>query len=225
MFVIITRRRPAFALRATCRPLRAVSWASPDRKFAARAVDRLYSEGDSPLRYKINRPRRAQQQEKWILQVRALHELTVDLADWKAIQQRGSPARECNVFRVVRDSCVLQRRLGARPLGEERATWSRGRSRLKAMLRVCAVSLGRTRTRSTGASSDGKKRLAPWSDSRGCSDRGVLRAFSGQGTDRARGSHPPRARPGPQASRFASARVTQIAPKRKAEGLTFTRTP
>ena len=26
-----------------------VSWASPDRKFAARVVDRLYSEGDSPL--------------------------------------------------------------------------------------------------------------------------------------------------------------------------------
>ncbi len=32
-----------------------VSWASPDRKFAARVVERLYSEGDSPLRYKINR--------------------------------------------------------------------------------------------------------------------------------------------------------------------------
>src|ERR1700685_1694019 len=32
-----------------------VSWAEPDRRFAARVVDKLYREGDSPLRYKINR--------------------------------------------------------------------------------------------------------------------------------------------------------------------------
>jgi DGQHR domain-containing protein len=32
-----------------------VSWAAPDRKFAARLVDKLYRDGDSPLRYRINR--------------------------------------------------------------------------------------------------------------------------------------------------------------------------
>ena len=32
-----------------------VSFAAPDRRFAARLVERLYSEGDSPLRYRINR--------------------------------------------------------------------------------------------------------------------------------------------------------------------------
>jgi DGQHR domain-containing protein len=32
-----------------------VSWAAPDKKFAARVVDHLYREADSPLRYKINR--------------------------------------------------------------------------------------------------------------------------------------------------------------------------
>ena len=32
-----------------------VSWAAPDKKFAAQVVEKLYSEGDSPLRYKINR--------------------------------------------------------------------------------------------------------------------------------------------------------------------------
>ena len=32
-----------------------VSWAEPDRRFAARIVDSLYTEGDSPLRYRINR--------------------------------------------------------------------------------------------------------------------------------------------------------------------------
>jgi DGQHR domain-containing protein len=52
-----------------------VSWASPDRKFAARAVDRLYSEGDSPLRYKINRLGGRSKQEKWILQAELFNEL------------------------------------------------------------------------------------------------------------------------------------------------------
>ena len=32
-----------------------VSWAEPDRRFAARLVEDLYTEGDSPLRYRINR--------------------------------------------------------------------------------------------------------------------------------------------------------------------------
>ena len=32
-----------------------VSWADPDRRFAARLVDSLYSEADSPLRYRVNR--------------------------------------------------------------------------------------------------------------------------------------------------------------------------
>ncbi|MDP2707748.1 MAG: DGQHR domain-containing protein, partial [Burkholderiales bacterium] len=32
-----------------------VSWADPDRRCAARIVDSLYTEGDSPLRYRINR--------------------------------------------------------------------------------------------------------------------------------------------------------------------------
>ena len=52
-----------------------VSWAAPDKKFAAKVVDRLYSEGDSPLRYKINRLGGRSQQEKWILQAELFNEL------------------------------------------------------------------------------------------------------------------------------------------------------
>ena len=43
-----------------------VSWAAPDRKFAARLVDKLYREGDSPLRYRINRLGGRSQRDKWI---------------------------------------------------------------------------------------------------------------------------------------------------------------
>ena len=45
-----------------------VSWAAPDRRFAARIVESLYSEPDSPLRYRINRLGGRSKQEKWILQ-------------------------------------------------------------------------------------------------------------------------------------------------------------
>ncbi|MBI4409584.1 MAG: DGQHR domain-containing protein, partial [Gemmatimonadetes bacterium] len=45
-----------------------VSWAAPDKKFAARLTEKLYNEGDSPLRYRINRLGGRSQQEKWILQ-------------------------------------------------------------------------------------------------------------------------------------------------------------
>src|SRR5205823_13968248 len=82
-----------------------VSWASPDRKFAAKVVDRLYSEGDSPLRYKINRLGGRSKQEKWVLQAELFNELYRWISsDWKAIQKRGAPAREVvKFYEVVRD--------------------------------------------------------------------------------------------------------------------------
>src|SRR6185295_3995802 len=52
-----------------------VSWADPDRRFAARMVEDLYSEGDSPLRYRINRLGGRSRQEKWILQAELFNEL------------------------------------------------------------------------------------------------------------------------------------------------------
>ena len=52
-----------------------VSWASPDRKLAARVVEKLYSESDSPLRYRINRLGGRSQQEKWILQAELFNEI------------------------------------------------------------------------------------------------------------------------------------------------------
>src|ERR1700752_1214524 len=52
-----------------------VSFAAPDRKFAAKLVGALYSEGDSPLQYRINRLGGRSQQDKWILQAELFNEL------------------------------------------------------------------------------------------------------------------------------------------------------
>src|SRR6185369_10199529 len=65
-----------------------VSWAAPDKKFSARVVEKLYAEGDSPLRYKINRLGGRSKQEKWILQAELFNEIfRWASADWKAIEK------------------------------------------------------------------------------------------------------------------------------------------
>jgi hypothetical protein len=52
-----------------------VSWESPEKKFAAKVVNLLYGEPDSPLQYKINRLGGRSKQEKWILQSEVFNEL------------------------------------------------------------------------------------------------------------------------------------------------------
>src|SRR5688500_10152950 len=82
-----------------------VSWAAPDKKLAAKVVDKLYSEGDSPLRYKINRLGGRSKQEKWILPAELFNEIHRWVStDWKAIEKRGNVNREANrIYEVVRD--------------------------------------------------------------------------------------------------------------------------
>src|SRR6266571_2188273 len=52
-----------------------VSWETPEKKLAAKIVNLLYEEADSPLRYRINRLGGRSQQEKWILQSEVFNEI------------------------------------------------------------------------------------------------------------------------------------------------------
>ena len=52
-----------------------VSWESPEKKFAAKVVNLLYGQDDSPLQYKINRLGGRSRQDKWILQSELFNEL------------------------------------------------------------------------------------------------------------------------------------------------------
>src|SRR6478752_6485304 len=68
-----------------------VSWAAADKKFAARVVDHLYREGDSPLRYRINRLGGRSKQEKWILQAELFNEISRWVSsDWRRIERQGA---------------------------------------------------------------------------------------------------------------------------------------
>src|SRR5437016_2114022 len=82
-----------------------VSWAEPDRRFAVRIVEMLYSEGDSPLRYRINRLGGRSKQEKWTLQAEPFNEIHRWVKQaWSKIEGQGTdrPAA-ARYYAVVRD--------------------------------------------------------------------------------------------------------------------------
>src|SRR2546427_355796 len=65
-----------------------VSWAEPDRRFAAHVGEMLYREADSPLRYRINRLGGRSKKEKWILQAELFHEIhRLGRQDWSKIEK------------------------------------------------------------------------------------------------------------------------------------------
>jgi DGQHR domain-containing protein len=142
-----------------------VSWASPDRKFAAKVVDRLYSEGDSPLRYKINRLGGRSKQEKWILQAELFNELYRWISsDWKAIQKRGSPSREVTRFyEVVRDFLRASEKAWDSAWGNANYMVTKPVT-LKAMLRVCADLAREDADPADGRIKRWEKRLGPWGE-------------------------------------------------------------
>src|SRR5687768_15484927 len=82
-----------------------VSWAEADRRFAAHIVEMLYSEGDSPLRYRINRLGGRSKQEKWILQAELYNEVHRWVKQaWKQIDKEGADKRHAaKYYAIVRD--------------------------------------------------------------------------------------------------------------------------
>lgn len=77
-----------------------VSWAAPDKKLAARIVDMLYSESDSPLRYKINRLGGRSKQAKWILQAELFNEIHKWVAGRKVDPSMSAAKKK---YEVIRD--------------------------------------------------------------------------------------------------------------------------
>lgn len=82
-----------------------VSWAEPDRRFAAHVAEMLYREADSPLRYRINRLGGRSKQEKWILQAELYNEIHRWVKrDWARIEPAGADKRAATrYYGLVRD--------------------------------------------------------------------------------------------------------------------------
>jgi DGQHR domain-containing protein len=151
-----------------------VSWAAPDRKFAARMVASLYSEGDSPLRYRINRLGGRSQQDKWILQAELFNELHRWVSrDWRKIQIAGGSAKEAGrYYAMVRDFLKVAEKVWGEAWGNAGYMVTRPVT-LKAMIRVCADLAREDAEPAEGRLKRWEERLGPW--------REQMRAFRVEG--------------------------------------------
>jgi DGQHR domain-containing protein len=159
-----------------------VSWAAPDRKFAARVVDHLYREGDSPLRYKINRLGGRSKQEKWILQAELFNEVhRWAIQDWKQIKKSSSWQRQAErYYEMVRDFLRAAEKAWGEAWGHQSYMITRPVT-IKAMLRVCA-DLAAADPDPEERVKRWARKLAPWADmARSFRQEGFYERFPAKG--------------------------------------------
>jgi DGQHR domain-containing protein len=140
-----------------------VSWAAPDKKFAARVVEHLYREPDSPLRYRINRLGGRSRQEKWILQAELFNELhRWILREWHKLESEGLGVKEAaRFYEVIRDFLKAAESAWGEAWGHANYMITKPVT-LKAMVRVCADLAAQDREPASDRVTRWTNRLAPW---------------------------------------------------------------
>ena len=142
-----------------------VSWAEPDRRFAARIVEMLYSEADSPLRYRINRLGGRSKQEKWILQAELFNEIHRWVKQaWTRIEKEGADRRVAeHYYGIARDFLKAAAEVFQDAWGHENYMVTKPVT-LKGMLRVCGDLAGEDAEPAEGRVLRWRQRLAPWTE-------------------------------------------------------------
>jgi DGQHR domain-containing protein len=142
-----------------------VSWASPDRKFAAKVVELLYSQGDSPLHYRINRLGGRSKQQKWILQAELFNEIHKWVTgDWKRIEKAGTEQRHVERFyRVVRDFLKAAEKVWGEAWGNQNYYVTNSVT-IKAMLRACTALAAYSSSPEEDRVKRWEKQLGPWAE-------------------------------------------------------------
>ena len=160
-----------------------ISWAEPDRRFAARLVDKLYREGDSPLRYRINRLGGRSQRDKWILQAELFNELHrwVRL-EWRKIQVSGGSAKNVDkYYGAIRDFLKAGKDVFGDTWGKDNYMVTKPVT-LKAMIRVCTALVREDAEPADGRQARWAKRLAPWGEMvREFREEGFYERFAAKG--------------------------------------------
>jgi DGQHR domain-containing protein len=160
-----------------------VSWAEPDRRFAAHIAEMLYREADSPLRYRINRLGGRSRQEKWILQAELFNEVHrwVKRA-WAKIEAEGPDKRlAARYYAMVRDFLKASSQVWEEAWGNPDYMVTKPVT-LKAMLRVCADLATQDAEPEEDRVNRWTKRLAPWGEqSRDYRKEGFYERFPAKG--------------------------------------------
>jgi len=142
-----------------------VSWAEPDRRFAAVIVEMLYSQGDSPLRYRINRLGGRSKQDKWILQAELYNEVHRWVKQaWKKIEHDGTDKRAAaKYYDVARDFLKAAAEVWGNAWGDADYMVTKPVT-LKALIRVCADLAAADAEPADGRLQRWRSRLGPWSE-------------------------------------------------------------
>ena len=142
-----------------------VSWAEPDRRFAARVVEMLYSSGDSPLRYRINRLGGRSKQEKWILQAELFNEIHRWVKQaWITIEKEGTDKRNAEkYYGMARDFLKAASQVFEEAWGNDSYMVTKPVA-LKGMLRVCADLASQDSEPGEGRVERWREKLSPWSE-------------------------------------------------------------
>ena len=142
-----------------------VSWAEPDRRFAARVVEMLYSEADSPLRYRINRLGGRSKQEKWILQAELFNEIHRWVRQtWPQLKKEGADRRAAERhYAMVRDFLKAGAQVFADAWGNDNYMVTKPVT-LKAMIRVCADLAALDAEPEEGRVSRWRDKLSAWTE-------------------------------------------------------------
>ncbi len=142
-----------------------VSWAEPDRRFAAHIVEMLYREADSPLRYRINRLGGRSKQEKWILQAELFNEIHRWVKrTWKQIDAEGADKRGATRhYGLVRDFLKAAAQVWGELWGDAAYMVTKPVT-LKALIRVCADLASQDAEPGENRVERWRERLAPWTE-------------------------------------------------------------
>jgi DGQHR domain-containing protein len=142
-----------------------VSWAEPDRRFAAQIAEMLYREADSPLRYRINRLGGRSKQEKWILQAELYNEIHRWVSrSWASIQKEGTDKRAAaHYYSMVRDFLKAAAQVWHEAWGNPDYMVTKPVT-LKAMMRVCADLATQDAEPADNRVNRWEQRLAPWAE-------------------------------------------------------------
>jgi DGQHR domain-containing protein len=161
-----------------------VSWAAPDRKFAARLVEKLYSEGDSPLRYRINRLGGRSQRDKWVLQAELFNELHRWVrGKWRSIQLAGGSSKEVpRYYAMVRDFFKAAKNVFGDTVWAKEGYMVTKPVTIKALIRVCADLTREDDGPESGRLERWEKRLASWTElGKQFRDEGFYERFPAKG--------------------------------------------
>ncbi len=142
-----------------------VSWAEPDRRFAAHISEMLYNQQDSPLRYRINRLGGRSKQEKWILQAELFNEVhRWTKQAWSDIESDGTDKRAAaRYYAMARDFLKAAAEVWGGAWGNADYMITKPVT-LKAMIRVCADLTAQDAEPQEERVQRWRQRLAPWSE-------------------------------------------------------------